>query len=519
MQQEIIKFLLRLSCSIGFLGIFAIAGLSASRSAKPVSALATAQAEVSHGNLKQAEQRLWAILSSEPNQPEALTLLGIIRGRQKRYPEAESVLRRVLQLDPKSLPAHRNLANALIAQNKPDAAIEEYTKLINLAPRDNVARIDLAHLYLARGQFADALSSLDAIPPEQFPADAIPAKAASLLGVGKTTEAAALIPRAKQSPTGVAELAEVFLEANTPQYSLRIVDAAIRRSSHAPALIYYLKGRAQRAMGNSGGAQKSFHDALARDPKSADTLLNMAEIYASQNQHPVSLALLKRANALQPNSPETLRPLIVEAMKMGENTTALNAAHLLADKSTGNLDDQYLSAAVMLEGKDFVTASSIFGNYVQQRPEDSRGFLGLGIAELAQQHNEDAKKALEKSLQIDPKQPDAEYHLGMVAAQQGNTAEKLKHLERAIELQPQHAKALAALGDQYLQAGDLEKARSALERSVAGDPNNYKSQYDLALVLAKTGNAEDAKQHMARSSALKAAEDAGKNPALTVSHP
>ncbi|MDQ1409961.1 MAG: hypothetical protein QOJ41_1696 [Acidobacteriaceae bacterium] len=519
MQHEIIKSFLRLSCSLGFLGIFAIAGLSESRSAKPVSGIATAQAEISHGNLDSAEQKLWTILSSEPNQPEALALLGVIRGRQKRYPEAEALLRRVLQLDPKSLPAHRNLANALIAQNKPDAAITEYVELIKLAPRDNLARIDLAHLYLARGQFADALSSLEAIPPGQFPADAIPAKAASLLGVGKTAEAAALIPRAKQSPAGVAELAEVFLEGNAPQYALRIVDAEIRRSSRAPALIYYLKGRAQRASGNSAGAQKSFQNALSRDPKSVDTLLNIAEIYASQNQHPESLALLKRANALQPHAPETLRPLIIEAMKTGDNNTALNAAHLLADDNSGSLDDQYLSAAVMLEGKDFVTASSIFTKYVQQRPEDSKGFLGLGIAELAQQHTDEAWKALEKSLQIDPNQPDAEYHLAMVAAAQGDSAEELKHLERAIELQPQHAKALAALGDQYLQAGDLEKARSALERSVAGDPNNYKSQYDLALALAKTGDAEAAKQHMERSHALKAADDAGKNPGATVGHP
>ncbi|MEY2412957.1 MAG: hypothetical protein QOD84_1563, partial [Acidobacteriaceae bacterium] len=46
MQREIIKSFLRLSCSLGFLGIFAIAGLSESCSAKPVSGIATAQDEI-----------------------------------------------------------------------------------------------------------------------------------------------------------------------------------------------------------------------------------------------------------------------------------------------------------------------------------------------------------------------------------------------------------------------------------------------------------------------------------------
>src|SRR5438270_8643775 len=79
--------------------------------------LATARKEVARGELDSAERTLWTLLSADPNQPEALTLLAIIRGRQKRYPEAEALLRRVLQLDPKSSVAHRDLAAALMAQN------------------------------------------------------------------------------------------------------------------------------------------------------------------------------------------------------------------------------------------------------------------------------------------------------------------------------------------------------------------------------------------------------------------
>src|ERR1700746_1068727 len=89
-----------------------------SSSALPV---ATARAEISRGQLEAAEKTLWTVLSSYPNQPEALTLLGIVRGRQKRYAEAEALFRRVLQLAPQSLVAHRNLASALIAQNKMEA--------------------------------------------------------------------------------------------------------------------------------------------------------------------------------------------------------------------------------------------------------------------------------------------------------------------------------------------------------------------------------------------------------------
>src|SRR5712671_3337449 len=128
------------------------------------SPVAAARAEISRGQLEPAEKTLWTVLSSDPNQPEALTLLGIVRGRQKRYAEAEALFQRVLQLEPTSLLAHRNLASALIAQNKPDAAIEEYKEVVKFAPQDHSAKVELARLYLGRGEFSEALSTLASIP-------------------------------------------------------------------------------------------------------------------------------------------------------------------------------------------------------------------------------------------------------------------------------------------------------------------------------------------------------------------
>src|SRR3979411_1526866 len=213
------------------------------RSASPV---ATARAEITRGQLDTAERTLWTLLSSDPNQPDALTLLGIVRGHQKRYAEAEALFRRALRLEPPSLLAHRNLASALIAQNKRDAAIEEYREVVKLAPQDHLAKAELARLYLARGQFAEALSILATIPKYHFPPEAVPAQAASLLGLGKREEAAAMIPRAKQSPGLETDLAEVFLDGNAPEYAIQAADAALAGSQRAPERLSYLKDGALR---------------------------------------------------------------------------------------------------------------------------------------------------------------------------------------------------------------------------------------------------------------------------------
>jgi tetratricopeptide (TPR) repeat protein len=410
------------------------------------------------------------------------------------------------------LAARRNLASAMIAQNKPDAAIEQYKEILRLAPLDYEGKLALSRLYSVQGQFTDALSILDSIPKDRLPPAAIPLRAASLLALGRRADAAAMISRAKESPDIEADLAEVFLQGDAPQLAIQALDDAFGRLHPPSVRLYYLRGRALQVTGDIPGALRAWRAALARDPGNVDALLGVAAIQASDNKHADSLILLKRAYALLPGSPEVLRPLIIEGIKAGETRVALRAAHQLASKASENLDDLYLSAAAMLEGKDFETAASILDKYVAQRPQDSKGFLGLGIAHLAQQHYSTARSALERALQIDSNLADAEYQLGVVADREGVAAESVQHFERSIQLQPQHAKALASLGTQYLQKGDLESAHSVLERSVVADPNNPKAHYDLALVLSKLGKTEEAKQHMARSRALQTAEDLGKDP-------
>src|SRR3954462_1814934 len=59
-----------------------------------------ARSEITRNELDTAEKTLWAVISSEPNNVQALTLLASIRMKQHREAEAEALLRRVLQLDP-----------------------------------------------------------------------------------------------------------------------------------------------------------------------------------------------------------------------------------------------------------------------------------------------------------------------------------------------------------------------------------------------------------------------------------
>jgi tetratricopeptide (TPR) repeat protein len=477
--------------------------------AKANSATVTAQAQFKRGDLAAAESSVWFVLSSNPNDEQALTLLGMIRGRQQRYPEAEVLFGRVLQLNPKSVVAHTQLASALAAQNKEDEAISQYQDAINLAPDNPDLRLDLAALYVRKGEFAQGFSTLKTISPDRFPVAGVPLKATILLAVGKKSDALQLLPQVKNSPTAAIDLAEVFLRNDLQDEALQtLTGLALKRP---PARFYYVKGRVLQAKGQIPAALASLRQASTLDPKSADTLVAIAEIYAAQNKHGDSFATLQRARTLNPESVPVLRRLVVEAMQAGQHGAALAAANELVQKSPENLDDLYLAAAVMLQEKELTAAIPLLEKYVAQRSDDAKGWLGLGMAYVEKRRPEDARKALERSARLNPALTETQYQLGVLAGQEGKTQEGIQHFEQVVHMQPRHAMALAGLGALYIQTRELEKALNALQRAEAIDPNNAQMQYDLGLVLSSLGKPEEARVHMQRFQKLKQKQPRGES--------
>jgi tetratricopeptide (TPR) repeat protein len=499
-----------LAAAFIFFGVSLALGQTAAHPAN--SPLATAKAQLDHDDLEASEKSIWTVLSSAPDDPEALTLLGIVRGRQNRFAEAEALFRRALQLNPKAVVASRNLASALLAQDKPDDAIRQYDQTIRLSPQDSDLKMEVARLELQRGKFAEALSTLDAAKPARLGPAAIPLKAASLLGLDRKADAEALIPMTKGRPDAALDLAQVFVAAGDPGAALKALSLLNPVPKRAAARVAYLKGRALRQQGDRNAAMASFRQALAADPKSLETMLAMGELFSSENKYSDSLAMLQKARSVAPDSLEVLRHLIVELMHAGQNDRGLEAAQDLQRKSSA-LDDRYLVASVMLQQKQFQPASHILEDYVTERPEDAKGHLGLGLAYVNMLRYAEAQKALERALEINPGLAEAEHQLGLLASQQGDRQGAIQHWQRAVALKPDHARALFYLGTMYLESGDVEKAEADFKGSLAADPNNMKTEYDLSLVLNKLGKSAEAKQHFDRYMVMKDAEHiSGGNP-------
>ena len=481
-----------------FLLVALAVGAQAPTSPAKKSPLAAAQQQLTRGDLEAASQTLWSLLSSDPANERALAMLGIVRSRQQRHAEAEALFRRVLQINPNSLAGYRNLAGALLAQDKFDDAIVIYQQAETIAPQDVDLKLEAARLEVARGKFSEAISTLDKIPPAKFPRTALPVKAACLVGVGRLSEALGLIPQAKGSPGLAMDMAAVFLSANLPELALHALDTAAIPTGVAASRFYYLRGRAFQAKGNNQSALAYWQRALRLNPNFEDTLIAISDLYAAENKDAEALAMLRRARMASHDSAPVLRRFIVACMKTRQRELALRLLPDLLNKAQNAPDDLYLASAVMLEERQYLQAGELLEKYVHQRPQDAKGLMALGIAYLNQRRISEARQLLERSLEKDSRLAESEYQLGVLASKEGNGQEAIQHWQSAVQKEPGHGKALFSLGNIYLEQGELSKALSALERSAVADPNHAPTEYDLGLVLTKLGRTEEARQHLGR---------------------
>ncbi|HEY2414795.1 MAG TPA: tetratricopeptide repeat-containing glycosyltransferase family protein, partial [Pirellulaceae bacterium] len=120
-------------------------------------ALATAFEHHQAGELPQAEAIYRQVLAVDPNNPDALHLLGLIALKQGHNELAVDCIRRAIVSKPTEAPFHGNLASALKALGKFDEAIACYRRAIELQPDYVSAHYNLATTLLEQRRRLEAI--------------------------------------------------------------------------------------------------------------------------------------------------------------------------------------------------------------------------------------------------------------------------------------------------------------------------------------------------------------------------
>lgn len=275
-----------------------------------------------------------------------------------------------------------------------------------------------------------------------------------------------------------------------------------------PAQIYL--GDAKMLSGDLSSAITIWEDVLRVINSSPDILARLAQAYQEQGDYPKAITALKALVKLQPTDAQHLYQLgllLTAEEPSNASPYLINAAQINPDFSqsaesirqkidtAGLADDPaylHLEAGRSLAALNYWDlAFRAFQHTTQIRPDYAEGWAYLGEAlqhktnhqdparsPISGSSNDEAKKSLEKALELDPDSITANTFMALYWQRQERNDLALVYLHNAADIAPKNATLQVEIGNTLASIGNLNAAYSYYQHAVdlaPRDPSFWRS--------------------------------------------
>ena len=196
-----------------------------------------------NGNFDGADSILRRIIQVDPKNLPALHVLGLIKASQHRYKEATELLTKASRINPNDASIQYNLAKALVDCGSVRQSIPHHKKAVELAPNNPEAWLNFGKTLSSLNAHEEALRMYDkatSINPQY--AEAFTNKGASLKELRRYKEAIAFVDRALHINPN---LAEAWLNKGVALKQLKLYEEALAHFGNALTInptLDWLKG-------------------------------------------------------------------------------------------------------------------------------------------------------------------------------------------------------------------------------------------------------------------------------------
>jgi len=229
--------------------------------------------------------------------------------------------------------------------------------------------------------------------------------------------------------------------------------------------------------GRLAEAEEIYREILAADPEHAEALHLLGLVACQVNQLEAAEALIVRASALVPGNAEFL-------LNLGE-----------VQRRRGKLE----AAAASLRRAVEAEPGNAFGHY---NLGVTLGALAAGGAEERAEFREEAIRAYQRAIALQPAFPEAFNNLGLSLHAAGRLDEAIGAYRRALELKPGYAEAETNLGKALWEAGRLQEAVTAFEKALALAPDFVAAHTNLGLAQRALGRRGESVASLRRAADL-----------------
>ena len=412
--------------------------------------------------------------------------LGYTYEQSKNYKKAIEAYQKAVDLDHDNLDSIRGLAQNLMNDGQPDAALAQYKIIADADPSDAQTYMRMAEIYRRNGKLDEAHDCL---------------KKASLV---------------------VPDSLEL-------KYNMAVIEEAQGKYDDSIALLNQLLQRTEHANGEYDTSEKNnraiFLERLgtvyrdANKPQLAiDTFRRMfdlgddnairgyqqiVETYRDQKQWQLATSTAEEAVKKYPSDRQLQMVAASQRADLGSPGPAIEQVKTML-KGTPDDREVYIALAQMYSRiKDWPQAEANINKALElstkQEDKDYATFVAGSIYERQKKY-ELAEESFRKVLASDPKNAQALNYLGyMLADRNTRLEEALSYIRRAVALDPQNGAYLDSLGWVYYRMGNYELAEENLRRAsekIGSDPT---VQSHLGDLYQKTGHLKLATTHWQRA--------------------
>jgi len=231
------------------------------------------------GRLPEAEALYYQILQADPNQHDALHLLGVIAHQVGKHEIAVDLIGKALAIKPDHAEAHHNLGNALTGLGRNEAAATSYRQATVIKPDYATAHYALGNALRGLGRATAAIDSYTkalAIKPDL--AEAYHNLGLTLHDLGKFAEAAASFRAALKIKPDFAEarynLGNAFKQQGMLEDAVAAYNETLTINPDSVDALYNL-GNTLQALGEIDAAIAAYDKALTINPEHVDGRYNL----------------------------------------------------------------------------------------------------------------------------------------------------------------------------------------------------------------------------------------------------
>jgi putative PEP-CTERM system TPR-repeat lipoprotein len=484
---------------------------------------------VSQRNYAAARDAIQQELAMVADDPVGTVLSAAIDFELHDYVHAESTLTKALSRSPQNDYARRLLVSTYLQMRQPGKALETLKPMLGRIDKDPVMQSVAGEVYLQNGdpaQAADYFETAATLDPKA--ARAKTGLAMTRLAQGDTAAGVKELEAASAVDPGAQPdlmLISVALRRRDWDSALAAIDALEKKQPNQP-LAPNLRGLAllgkndlpgarksfERALAidatyfpavaslarvdlaehHPDAAQKRFEDFIAKNPKSSQAMLALAEVRAGSGGSKEEVAgLIEKAIKTAPNEVEPRLALVRHYMRSGDPRQAASVAQDALNALPGRADLYDALGQAQQAAGNANEALVAYGRYAEAAPDSPLPYVRMATLHLMARDFSAAADSFRRALAIKPDFVDAQMGLAAIDVGQNKVADALGIATDMQKQRPKEAVGFTLEGDIHAARHDWPKAIAAYRQamSVAG---TTASAAKVHFALSASGQTADA---------------------------